>query len=229
MRIILLVILMMGAVTEYSHARPPIGKAIEVKGGVTVVRNQKSLEVNEGFRFFKFDVVKTSLSSSVVFALADGSVMSLGQRAEIVMDEIVYDDLRQDGIIDLNLLVGSFRFVSGAIAKSGPDLIKLKTPVATIGIRGTSFAGRIFPLQSEIVLLRDLDDRVGALSIYNNMGAILIEQEYQGISVRTNNDILESVEFTRSYLKTITNDVPSIYYRPFWRRAHDSLFMFQFR
>jgi len=229
MRIILLVILMMWAGSEYSHARAPIGEAIDVKGSVTVVRNQKPLDVNEGFRFFKFDTVQTSISSSVVLALADGSVMSLGQRAEIIMDEIVYDDLRQDGIIDLNLLVGSFRFISGVIAKSGPDLIKLKTPVATIGIRGTSLAGRIFKLRSEIVLLRDLDDRVGALSITNDKGSILIEQEFQGISVQTNNDNLKSVDFTKSRVKTMTEDVPVINYRTFWKKAYDSLFMFQFR
>ena len=229
MRYIAILILIFSASAEICYANTPIGKAVNVTGVAVVIRNEKPLKIKPGFNFLKFDRLTTKKSSSIEVALPDDSVMALGELANIIMDEVVYDDMRQDGIIDFKLLAGPFRFVSGAIAKSGPDLIKMKTPAATIGIRGTTLAGKISGEKSEIVLLRDRDGRVGVISVENDTGVVVIDQENEGVSVALRSSSLEKIQFTDAEIKNITKGVPEISYRSFWQRAYDSLFKFQLR
>jgi hypothetical protein len=58
----------------------------------------------------------------------------------MVLDELIYDSETNEGTSAISVVQGVFSFVSGAIAKSGPDAMTIRTPVATIGIRGTKVA-----------------------------------------------------------------------------------------
>ena len=64
----------------------------------------------------------------------DGTALTIGPNSVLVIDKYVYDPDRKAGDIALNVTRGTFRFVGGAISKNNE--VTIKTPSATIGIRG---------------------------------------------------------------------------------------------
>lgn len=64
----------------------------------------------------------------------DGTALTIGPNSALVIDKYVYDPNRKAGDIALNVTRGTFRFVGGAISKNSE--VTIKTPSATIGIRG---------------------------------------------------------------------------------------------
>jgi hypothetical protein len=64
----------------------------------------------------------------------DGTALTIGPNSALVIDKYVYDPDRKAGDIALSVTRGTFRFVGGAISKNNE--VTIKTPSATIGIRG---------------------------------------------------------------------------------------------
>jgi hypothetical protein len=80
------------------------------------------------------ELIETDAESAVVVHFADGSKLTIGENAKVVIDRYVYDP---DGSASEHLVTlskGAFRFLSGSIPK---EKVTLKTPTVTIGIRGT--------------------------------------------------------------------------------------------
>ncbi|CCQ73524.1 FecR domain-containing protein [Magnetospira sp. QH-2] len=116
----------------------PIGRIDELQGDVIVVRADGTrLTLSEGDPVFQGDILQTGDDAAVGVTLADSSVFSLGASGKMVLDEMVYDPGAEEGSASFSLLTGAATFVSGQIAKLGQDAMMVKTPVATIGIRGT--------------------------------------------------------------------------------------------
>ena len=96
----------------------------------------------------------------------------------MVLDELVYDPATGAGNMAVDMLEGAFSFVSGEIAKTGPDAMKVTTPVATIGIRGTTVAGKaaVEGNENSFTLLQDADGGVGQISVSNDGGTQVLAQ-----------------------------------------------------
>ena len=90
----------------------------------------------------------------------------------MVLDELVYDPATGTGSMAVDMVEGAFSFVSGEIAKTGPDAMQVTTPVATIGIRNNSCMGKVMVEGNEnaFTLLQDADGGVGQISISNDGG-----------------------------------------------------------
>jgi len=88
------------------------------------------------------------------------------------MDELVYDPQAHTGHSSMSVVQGTFSFVSGQIAKSAPDAMSVKTPVMTIGIRGTTVAGTAAAegSQNTVALLADDDGGVGQIVVATQGG-----------------------------------------------------------
>ncbi|GAB6053894.1 hypothetical protein JCM17960_27140 [Magnetospira thiophila] len=115
-----------------------IGRVDELQGEVTVTRADGSqAQLQAGDPVFQGDLLETSDGGSVGIVLADQSVFSLSENGRMVLDEMIYDPGAEEGSAAFSLLSGAATFVSGQIAKFGQDAMMVKTPVATIGIRGT--------------------------------------------------------------------------------------------
>lgn len=164
---------------QVAQADEPIGTVRSVRGTVTVQRADGSEEVlQEGDAVYADDLVQSGDGASVAIVFVDGTEFSLGARGEMVLDEMVYDPASGDGSASFNLLSGTFSFVSGQLAKAAPDAVTVKTPLATIGIRGTSGAigieeGLEGP-RLQVVLVPDGDGTVGELSIITGTGEVFI-------------------------------------------------------
>lgn len=163
-----------------------IGVVDKADGTVTVHHANGTTEViGKGATVFQGDVIETSKDGSVGIIFADRSTFSLGHGGRMVMDELVYDPQSHTGRSAFSVVQGTFSFVSGQIAKSGPDAMSVKTPVMTIGIRGTTVAGQASAEGSEntVSLLNDSDGGVGQIVISNGAGSQVLTSSGQTLQI----------------------------------------------
>jgi len=121
-----------------------IGRVEAVQGNVTITRTDgTTVDAQSGTEIFQGDTVTTDDEGSIGLVFADNSTFSLAEGGEMVIDEMIYDPGTEEGNALFQVASGVFTFASGQIAKTGVDAMKIATPTATIGIRGTSGAVRI--------------------------------------------------------------------------------------
>ena len=124
----------------------PIGKVVTATGSVTVEHaNAVVVQANVSGRagqtkvgdlIYLSDVIQTGADGRVGINFTDGTSFNLLSNARMVLNEFVYDPNGKSNSTLLSLTKGTFTFVAGAIAKTGD--MKIDTPVATMGIRGTT-------------------------------------------------------------------------------------------
>jgi VCBS repeat-containing protein len=113
-----------------------IGHVTKLAGNATVIRNGVSVVLNMGDNVHKGDVVQAGSNSSLGITFIDGTVFGLASNARMVLNEMVYDPNGTSNSSFLTLVQGTITFVAGQTAKHGD--MKIDTPVATMGIRGTA-------------------------------------------------------------------------------------------
>lgn len=124
----------------------PIGKIMTTFGVVTiehatVVAVQASLTsgpnpAKVGDFVYAGDVVQTGNDGRIGITFTDGTAFNLSPNARIALDAFVYDPKSKSNSSLFSLTKGSLTFIAGAVATSGD--MKIDTPVATMGIRGTT-------------------------------------------------------------------------------------------
>jgi FecR protein len=122
-----------------AHAEPPpdpgIGSVADILNvGWSTIAPDPREEVELDDEVYMNELIETDDESAVVVNFADGSKLTVGENAKIVIDKFVYNPDGQDGEQLITLSKGAFRFLSGSIPK---DRVKIVTPTVTIGIRGT--------------------------------------------------------------------------------------------
>lgn len=119
-------------------AKQAIGHVETANGSVTVVHADGTKGIlHKGDPIFQGDVLQTAKGAAVGLLFVDNTAMSLGSDGRMVLDSMVFDPASGTGKSAFSLVQGTFSFVSGQIAKAAPDAMMVRTPVATIGIRGT--------------------------------------------------------------------------------------------
>jgi len=113
-----------------------IGHVTKLVGTATAIRNGVSIILNQGDNVNKGDVVQSGSDSTLGITFIDGSVFGLASNAKMVLNEMVYDPNGSNNSSLISLVQGTISFVAGAAAKHGD--MKVDTPVATMGIRGTA-------------------------------------------------------------------------------------------
>jgi hypothetical protein len=112
-----------------------IGVAAAVNPNATGTPPSRETRVlNVGANVFGNEVIRTSDKGQTQMLFADESTLTIGPNSEVTLDEFVYDPNQKTGKIALSATKGLFRLVGGRISKTTP--VTLKTPTATIGIRG---------------------------------------------------------------------------------------------
>ncbi len=116
-----------------------IGQVKVTKGPVTIERGGQALPAIVGMRLQTSDVVKTGADASVGITMSDNSLLSAGPNSILSLDRFEFDATTNRGRFDSTLSTGSLSVVSGRIAKESPDAMKVRTPFAVLGVRGTEF------------------------------------------------------------------------------------------
>jgi fibronectin-binding autotransporter adhesin len=113
-----------------------IGHVTKLTGTATAIRNGVSIILNQGDNVEKGDVVQSGSGSTLGVTFIDGTVFGLSANARMVLNEMIYDPNGSSNSSLISLVAGTISFVAGQTAKHGD--MKIDTPVATMGIRGTA-------------------------------------------------------------------------------------------
>ena len=85
--------------------------------------------------------IQTGRASALQVLLLDRTNFQVGANARITVDRFVYDPNRSASAVGLSVAKGAFRFMSGKALRANPGQSAIRTPVASIGIRGTIVEG----------------------------------------------------------------------------------------
>jgi hypothetical protein len=121
---------------------PRIGQIKTAGGDVMILRDAARLPVKPGDPVFTKDIVQTGEHGSVGITFVDNSVFSTGPNSQIGLDEFRFDPVA-GGEMLASMPRGTLSVVSGEITKKSPDALKITTPAAVLGVRGTTFAVQV--------------------------------------------------------------------------------------
>ena len=116
-----------------------VGIIKTVRGQVRIERGTNQLEAKVGDPVQENDRVSVQMGSSIGISLSDETLLSLGPNSAMVIDRYSFNPVTGEGRVETSILKGTCRYVTGLIGRLNPGAIKVTTPTAVIGIRGTDF------------------------------------------------------------------------------------------
>lgn len=125
---------------------------------------------DEAGSIFLNNMVRTNETGLMRAILVDETELSVGPFSEFVIDEYVYKP-RTLGTFTMSLLSGSLRFLSGNMSNASDRKMRVDTPVASIGVRGTDFWVRQFGDRLDVVLID------GEIEVSNELGGVILRNE----------------------------------------------------
>jgi hypothetical protein len=118
----------------------PAGRIKVVSGDAVVVRAGSTVPAQNGAAVYASDSLRTGKNGRVGVTLSDDTQVSIGPGSEVRLDSFVYDPGQGQLSLVLKFIRGTAAYVSGQIAKLAPDAVRLETPAAIVGVRGTTLA-----------------------------------------------------------------------------------------
>ncbi len=112
------------------------------RGGVQVERAGQKTPASVGAVVQAGDVVITGADGSVGITFLDNSLLSAGPNSVLAIDRFAFDSTTHQGSFESSLRKGTLAVVSGKLAKQSPEAMKVRTPAAVLGVRGTEFLVR---------------------------------------------------------------------------------------
>jgi hypothetical protein len=119
------------------------GRVKLVSGPAFIVRQQKSIEATVGTIVFESDVLRTGDNGRLGVTLRDDTRVSLGPMTEMRLNRVAYAPAEGQLALVLSIARGVVAYVSGQIARLSADAVRVETPDAVIGVRGTRVAIRV--------------------------------------------------------------------------------------
>lgn len=167
-----------------------IGDVILHEGNATIERTDgEDVDSEIDLDIYSYDTIKTG-KGKVAVGFIDDTRVDVTQHSKLIIDEFVYDPNTKKGSLSLKAALGTVRYASGQIAKTTPTAVQIKTPTATIGVRGTDFTMTIDEVgSSTIILLPSCDTNgncfVGEISVESDAGMVIMNQAFQATVVDT--------------------------------------------
>jgi len=168
-----------------------IGDVIEQKGNSMIERQGgEELAVDQGTGVESYDTVKTANGRTAI-QFVDDTRVDVTEHSKLLIDEFVYDPNTKTGALSIKAALGTVRYASGQIAKNSRQNIKIKTPTATIAVRGTDFSMSVDEFgQSTVILLPSCTQigskalcTVGEISVESDVGQVVLNQAFQATTI----------------------------------------------
>ena len=165
---------------------------VTIHNGSAVIDRQdgdKDIEVEKQLDVFSYDTIKTG-QGQVGIKFIDDTRVDVTAHSKLIIDEFVYDPNTNTGKLSLKATLGTVRYASGQIAKNSAQNVNIKTPTATIAVRGTDFAMTVNEIGgSTIVLLPSCNGNgqcyVGEIEVQTDAGFVIMNQAFQATQVDT--------------------------------------------
>lgn len=164
-----------------------IGKVTEQTGPNEIRRNSSKFNASLNSGVESMDTVQTG-NGVVGITFTDDTKVRVTQHSKLVIDDFVYDpNSKGAGKLAMKVALGTVRYASGKVAKENQNNVNIKTPAATIAVRGTAFTMTVDEIgQSTVVLLPNKDGTVGEIEVFTNNGSVVMNQAFQATFVKSN-------------------------------------------
>ena len=165
-----------------------IGEISEFRGNGEVLRQSggDKLLAELALNIFSYDDVRTG-NGRMAIEFLDSSILKLTEHSKVVIDNYIFDPDPSKSRLALNMASGTARFITGALGKINKENISIRTPSATIAIRGTDFTTTVDELgRSLIILLPDATGKTsGEISVTTWSGTEILDRPFQATMVST--------------------------------------------
>lgn len=173
----------------------------QLNSPASIQRNNQQITGTKGQSVEMLDSIRTQ-QGKVGITFEDNTKVQVNENSRLVIDDFVYDANNKTGKLGAKIALGTVRYASGQIAKNTPQNVALKTPTATISVRGTDFTATVEELgQSTIILLPSCPDNkptrtkadidkncvVGEIQIDTDAGTVILNQAFQATRVDSRN------------------------------------------
>jgi hypothetical protein len=168
-------------------ARPvssDVGEIGQIKGSGVLEREGKIViegEVGAGVK--SMDEAVTA-NGTMRIDFIDETRVELTEQSRLVIDEFVYDPANDIGSLSMKASLGTVRYASGQIAKKYKQNVKISTPSATIGVRGTDFIMVVDEMGGSMITLLPSCDTTGMcytgeITVETDAGMVILNQAFQ--------------------------------------------------
>ena len=120
-----------------------VGQIKTAKGTVHVERDGQRLPAAVGMAIRQSDTLVTGADGSAGVTFSDNSLLSTGPNSVLVVDRYTFDTTTHAGRFDASLKKGTLAVVSGKMVKQSPGAMRVRTPAAIMGVRGTDFVVQV--------------------------------------------------------------------------------------
>lgn len=170
-------------------ANTTAGNIGTVKGSGVLERDNDVIPGNSGTEVQMQDTAVTA-NGTMRIDFRDDTRVDLTQHARLTIDEFVYDPGSNTGTLSIRATLGGVRYASGQIAKRSRQNVRIQTPSATIGVRGTDFSMVVDEMGgSMITLLPSCDTQgvcyVGEIDVTTDAGTVVMNQAFQSTLTTT--------------------------------------------
>ena len=180
-------VLLLGLILLAVLARPAyakIGEISQVKGSGVLERGSKVVidgEVGAGVQ--SMDTAVTA-NGTMRILFVDETRVDITEQSRLEIDEFVYDPANDIGSLSIKASLGTVRYASGQIAKKYKQNVKIRTPSATIGVRGTDFVMVVDEMGGSMITLLPSCDTSGAcytgeIKVETDAGFVILNQAFQ--------------------------------------------------
>ena len=135
--------LFLASFSSAALAQTAAGRIKSASGAVFVVRNNAATPVQIGQPLLEADTLRTGADGRVGLTLRDETRISIGPNSEVRLDQFLYSPGQGRLGFALRIARGVVAYVSGRIAKLSPEAVRLETPSAILGVRGTRMVIRV--------------------------------------------------------------------------------------
>jgi hypothetical protein len=172
-------------------ADEPVGNVATLSGSASVTRNKIATPLKVQDDIYQNDVLQTAANSTLGVTFNDATTFNLTANARIAVDDFVYEDGGKQNAALFDIARGTVAFAAASVARTGN--MKISTPTATLGIRGTTGLVEVPEGASAssannvaIKLYPDADGRVGRIEVNDRAGARLgfLTQGASGFTIR---------------------------------------------
>jgi len=188
----LLVLVILCISTAITNAA--VGTVTEQTGPTEIKRNKEVIPSELSAKVEMDDTVTTANAKAGI-TFEDKTQVHITEQSKLVIDNFVYDPNKGAGKLAVKIALGTVKYTSGQIAKNDPQQVKVETPSATIGVRGTDFTSTVDEIgRSTVILLpscptgfRDIekDCITGQIVVMTDAGEVWLTKPFQATSVDT--------------------------------------------
>ena len=134
-----ILVLVAVADTTSHAANSQVAQIKTVSGDARIVRSGARSTARVGDPLYEKDTIETGADGSIGITFIDNTVMSSGPDSQIVLEDYKFNSSNFKGSMLADMNRGTVSMISGDIARSSPGAMKVKTPTAILGVRGTRF------------------------------------------------------------------------------------------